>query len=288
VLVLACVIVLAAAGAARSDVLPEDHCAADLHAHGDRVADFAAGDDLGVAAGVRDAGVRFLYFVRACDRASGRILWEDVLPATASSSASDVTVSDGRVFVAGEIGYDWPYAGSDAIVRAYDGRTGALLWQERRGAPGFHEGVSAIEADGGRVFLLGAVWEIGAGAREHAIRAHDAATGAVLWEDRRVMAFDTVVGPAALQVAGRRVYAAGYTRRVGEPGDTLVVRAYEAATGEKLWERQRSEPGEHGSAPGSITVRDGRALASAAGVSRAWRARRDAGSGARTRTARAR
>lgn len=282
------VIALIAAGAARAEVLPEDRCGADPRAHGERVVGIVAEDDRVFAAGMRRVGARFLYFVRVCDRGSRRVLWEDVLPPTASSAARSVTVNDGRVFVTGEIDYDWPYAGTDAIVRAYDVRTGALLWHERRGGPGFYEGVSSISVQGGRLFLLGAVWEIGAGAREQAIRAHDVATGAVLWEHRDVVAFDARVGPAALEVAGRRVFAAGYTYRAREPRATLVVRAYDAATGEKVWERHGSEPGEDWGAPRFINARDGRAVASADGISRGWPARTDVASGARTRTVGAR
>src|SRR5262249_2027195 len=70
------------------------------------------------------------FAVRACNAINGATLWQDSVPATTGpDNATAVAAFGDRVFASGStyeggLHYDW-------LVRAYNGRSGRLLWQDK-------------------------------------------------------------------------------------------------------------------------------------------------------------
>ena len=103
---------------------------------------------------------------------------------------------------------------------------GGLLWDDQ-----FDKGVGvnaarAITAQGNRVYAAGR-GETAGGDDEFVVRAYDAKTGDLLWDDQ----FDNGGGrniANAITAQGNMVYAAGRGRTAGGNVDEFVVRAYDA------------------------------------------------------------
>ena len=142
---------------------------------------------------------------RAAHRFDFRELRQCIVPVQPVDAALVSSVQGSRVFVAGLAAS--ASGDTDTELRAYDAESGALLWSDESDGGGFDE-LLDVEAAGGRVFTCGVV-STAAGNDDWIVRAHDAATGALLWEDRldvaggRDAAFD-------LDVRGQVVVAAGY------------------------------------------------------------------------------
>jgi len=183
--------------------------------------------------------------VRAYDGDTGVLLWQDQEQAAGFTA---IGVEKGRVYASGfrrngPVGF--------FFVRAYDGRTGTLLWQDLYNLAGIEDSVSAaISISGGRVYAVGnSTSGIDAGVtHDFLVRAYDADTGVLLWQDNFHGA--GFRGNAALAVdsgehRGKAVYVAGVT--TSAPHDTqFVVRAYETETGVLLWKDEISRPGQNG------------------------------------------
>jgi hypothetical protein len=162
------------------------------------------------------------FLVRAYDAATGAVLWSDEVDKTGHRDHAYSVVALGeRVFVGGLGSTDFT---RNYLVRAYDGTTGALLWEDnptdRGGA------ANQLAADGSTVYAAGdgALPDSGS-SLDFLVRAYDAGTGALLWEDKHDEAGG---GDAAIGIAARRgrVLAAGGV--VSEAGDLdLAVRAYD-------------------------------------------------------------
>jgi outer membrane protein assembly factor BamB len=142
------------------------------------------------------------------------------------------------VIAAGSIG-----DGTGAIrlaVRAYDAKTGSLLWHDLVDKGGGFDMAASVALSGGHAFVAGIG---GAACRafvvsdcDWLIRAYDQSTGALLWE-RQV---DRAGGDdQALFVAahGDRVLVAGVTSPAfGALEADWLVQVYGAATGALVWE----------------------------------------------------
>jgi hypothetical protein len=108
---------------------------------------FAAGSDTN-AAGNRD------FLVRAYQANTGALLWEDqVDKAGDADRAFALAVGEGQMFAAG---FGTNAAGNqDFLVRAYDPKSGALLWEDQIDKAGGFDGVNALAVEGGRLFAAG-------------------------------------------------------------------------------------------------------------------------------------
>jgi hypothetical protein len=186
-----------------------------------------ATDDAVVASGVDGPaqGDSASWYVRAMDRRTGHLLWEDRRDGGTPSllnHVAGIAVEGSRVFAAGRLLRAGAIPTRDLLVRAYALRTGAALWEQELDR-GLDEGW-AVTAHQGRVFVVGRL-----GSR-FAVLAFDAGTGAELWENVDI----APQGSDALSVAadGGRVFAAGFARNAS----TLLVRALDARTGRILWE----------------------------------------------------
>ena len=176
---------------------------------------------------------------------AGNPLWEDIFvpPQQDGNVVLSFLAKEGdRIFAAGSgPNHNGPSINPYLIVRAYDAETGTLLWQTGR-IDGFNETLAGLGVEEGRVFAAGTArpgynrccWS-------YVVRAYDAATGSVLWEDRLARNCDPGPCPTAseassLAVDGGRVFVGGY-RCEGPYGPCPSrLRTYAAATGDLLWE----------------------------------------------------
>ncbi len=163
----------------------------------------------------------------------GDLLWEDRFGARVFEQAFSVAADHGRVFVAGWTGFPRPGDARDFLVRSYDARTGELLWQDQvnRGSSDFAAGVVT---EGKQVFVSGRAGSFSN--QDWLVRAYDGESGTLLWEDR----FDRSGGadgprPDALAVSEGRLFVVG----MADNFDVWVLRAYDTATGQLIWQDQR-------------------------------------------------
>ncbi|UCF69030.1 MAG: PQQ-binding-like beta-propeller repeat protein [Acidobacteriota bacterium] len=182
-------------------------------------------DERTFTAGSRDivigtGGQRAPFFaLRAHDTVSGRLIWEadDTGPLPRfSGSATSVIVEDGRVCAGASVqqkSFPFRYV---FTVRCYDAVSGNLLWEYQE-SPG---AANVLVARGDWLFAAGAAFEAGSG---FFVAELDAVTGELAWATR------ASGGRAqALALRGDRLYAGG----------DAYVRAYDADTGEMVWEER--------------------------------------------------
>ena len=163
----------------------------------------------------------------ASDAAGGDLLWQATFDlAAAIDQAVAVAAADGRVVA---VGNALNAAGnSDFIVRAYNAKTGAPLWNDRVDLTGGADAAKAVVMDDQLVVVAGI--GVGAAGSELILRVYDARTGGLRWRDQFPA---SVVGGLAMDK--RRIVVAGGTENAT---NTRVpfVRAYAAKSGVVLWE----------------------------------------------------
>jgi outer membrane protein assembly factor BamB len=136
-----------------------------------------------------------------------------------------------RLFVSGAVyqagnDYDW-------LLRAYDTRTHELLWEDTfdlNGRTDVPRG-TALAVGAGLVFLGGFASNQDDVGVEWIVRAYDAATGELVWQDR-IPGFSAAY---ALAYENGRVFAGGSRAIAPTARDDMLVRAYDARTGAVLW-----------------------------------------------------
>jgi hypothetical protein len=186
------------------------------------------------------------YLVRVHDGKTGKLLWQDnpfVDMDAFTSSALDIAADDQRVYVAGRLRNSKAMPSDDFLVRAYDGKTGELLWQDLFDLAGQDDVAQKITVEKGRVYV-GGVGTIrparpgDAGNIALLIRAYDALDGKLLWQDLSDLTAATQTSELTSITAERgRVYAAG------NRNNDALVRAYDSDTGTLLWQDQEPVAG---------------------------------------------
>ncbi len=176
------------------------------------------------------------FFVRAYNAADGTVLWDDEVDGFGfADQATTLAVRGGQVYAAG---FRRTAAGdADFYVRAYDAGTGTVLWEDQLDEAAGSDQVFGITARGSRVYAAGNVTN-SSGDRDFIVRAYDATTGGLLWEDQvagAVAGLDEARGCVAAR--GGRVIAVGRVRDTAN-NDDILVRAYDGATGAVEWENQ--------------------------------------------------
>jgi hypothetical protein len=154
-------------------------------------------------------------YLGAFDTRSGAVLWEDS-GTEARGYVRDIAIEGDRIVAVG--------GGSSGLrVHSYDVVSGLLDWADRTSVlPGFQEFGTSVATNGRAVYVAGASAQ-DFGYAEIMVRAYDAKTGMLLWDDRShrsgrpTTAVDVALGKKRLFVAG---YAAGQ-------GLDFVVRAYD-------------------------------------------------------------
>jgi outer membrane protein assembly factor BamB len=164
---------------------------------------------------------------------AGDLLWEDRVALFSAgfptTTVSAITVANGKVIAAGWGPWDGnPRNNADVLVRAYDPRTGDLLWADRWDESGFADEATGIAAAGDVVLVAGRGKLVGrlAGESIHFIvRAYDVRTGEPLWQDslNRGCAF----GASAIVTHANRAFVGG-----------SCLRAYDTRTGAVAWEAE--------------------------------------------------
>ena len=155
-------------------------------------------------------------YLGAFDAGSGALLWEDQV--TEPSSFRDLAVEGNRAVVVGS-------AGGAVLVRSYDVTTGSIQWDQRSTpGPDTSEFATTVAVNGRSVYVGGA----GVGDfvySEILVRAHDAATGALLWDDRSHRSTRPALASATdLALGKNRLFVAGYGSGVGTD---FIIRAYD-------------------------------------------------------------
>jgi hypothetical protein len=98
-----------------------------------------------------------MWLVRALDARSGVLIWEDEFEQAGTWSLADgIVYRAHQVYVVGQVegtgGTNFNY-----LLRAYDGTSGSLLWEDALGTPGTDEGADVVTTAAGRVFVAGHV-----------------------------------------------------------------------------------------------------------------------------------
>jgi outer membrane protein assembly factor BamB len=202
-----------------------------------------------VVAGVATVRRGLDFVVRGYDVRSGAVSWTDQTAAFSGlSTAVFVTSAGSNVFAAGYT--PSTVCCTDIFVRAYDARTGDVLWDDifDKGGDDLPQGIAASP---NVVAVVGYGGNTTTPFVDFLVRAYDAATGSVLWEDQ----VDTgrFVDDAAWAVAieGNRVFVAGTTSTLS--GHDMILRVYEATTGALIWQLRRP-----GTFPMSVAASSGR------------------------------
>jgi outer membrane protein assembly factor BamB len=186
------------------------------------------------------------------------VLWQDLHHAGGRvNQVGAIVANDNRVYAVGAVDKS-SFGKTHFIVRAYDARTGALVWEDQQGDAGSFGYAAGIAAAGNRIFVSGE--SIGAGERHLVLRAYDAQSGAVLWAALR----DSVTF-RQLTAHGGRVFGAGAIFEDGF-GDSFLVQAYDADTGALVWEDRHDEAGFSGDEAFAITTVGSRVFAVGAAV----------------------
>jgi hypothetical protein len=169
-------------------------------------------------------------------------------------------VDANRVFAAGYVtNADGNY---DFLVRGYNAKTGALLWEDQddKGGPGGDRALTVTAANG-RVYAAGDTAN-SAGNTDILVRTYEPESGVLIWETQYDHAgfFDWAISIVA---HGGRVFIAGQVREAAFVPD-FFVQAYDADTGAILWQDQHDIAGSSDDAR-AITATGGLVFAAGGG-----------------------
>jgi outer membrane protein assembly factor BamB len=178
---------------------------------------------------VFEVGVGYRFVVRAYALRTGELLWgQSITRGAGRDVAKTLALAGGRVYVAGHLRSQT--TGSDFALLAFDAASGAPLWESVANPSGVQQNDYAwsVAATGDRVFVAGEVRDFAS----VLVRALDARSGAILWEDE-VQGLRMFAEERSLAVADDTVILAGAL--VGEARFDYAVIGYNATTGRRLW-----------------------------------------------------
>ena len=157
--------------------------------------------------------------VAAFDRRSGQQLWLERLDFGGDEWVSVLTTWQNTVFLIG-----------NSFVHAYALADGSTRWSALSDLAGTHEGFFGATVAEERLVVVGT-----ANGRM-LVRAYDARSSAVLWEDNAGSEFIVNERATWVTATAERVYVAGSRAIVLGRTEPYVVRAYDARSGKRLWE----------------------------------------------------
>lgn len=196
------------------------------------------------------------FFVRAYDSKNGTLLWEDQVDrlSTAGDQAFAITVDKGTVFTTGKasIGTN----SSVVLTRAYDAKSGNLIWENNHPRAGYFDKGVAIAVEGGQVFVAGSSRE---NILDHdfLMRAYNAKTGELLWMDDFDLSSSEDFAHSIAADSGQ-VFATG--SGINSAGNhDFLIRTYDGKTGNLLWQEQL-DGGDGSDSALAISVGKGRVL----------------------------
>lgn len=189
------------------------------------------------------------FLVRSYDARTGVLLWDDVFdPSGAPTQGSQQAVAArGRTVVVAGRFFTPRY--EVLVVRAYDARTGAVLWTNTFDPPGEYAEVAAVAVAGRFVVVAGASEDAITSEDDFLVRAIDRKDGTTRWTDVVGGTHGGDDGATALVLTKSKAFVAGWLDdgppEAGGSGNDLLVRAYDLSSGALLWEDLTDE------APGS-------------------------------------
>jgi hypothetical protein len=188
-----------------------------------------------VGSGVDTQG-NTLFVVKLFNAVTGEVLWTDTYDHGGGwNEAYDVAIQGGTVIA---MGTGRTAEGSDEwIVRAYDIATGGLVWSDSYSEGGGENAAFATVASPQGLFVGGET-ETADGSRRLTLRSYNPLNGAVLWTDNydRGFGYNQILD---VEYQNGYVVAVG-EGRLSETEIGLLVRCYDAMSGELLW--QESNP----------------------------------------------
>jgi hypothetical protein len=186
--------------------------------------------------------------VRVYDVDGGALLWQDRYGVAGHTHSGGTIRTDGfRVFV---LGRSRDLGTSDfmglPIIRAYDVRTGVLVWSDRlTSIAGETVYLNVMSVAGSRLVVAGGRFDVShLPMWSHLLmRAYDVATGEVQWETERDIPGMLWGNPTAMAAQPGRVFLAGIVNPENPFEHTdwlnandIFVGAYDAMTGRPIWE----------------------------------------------------
>ena len=195
--------------------------------------------------------------LRAFDARNGRLLWQNQVSDVWGTFDSAVSYKGSVIGVGGN--GTW-------FVEAYDAATGALRWRDRFGV-GSGNRANSVAEHARRVFVGGRARPAGLPFNWF-VRAYDAESGAVLWDDHE--AAGSFAQVQAVAVEGDRLIAVGrvQTNLPAAPFTDMdwLIRTYDTKSGQRLWEDRVDTGGiDFIASPFDVAVRDGRAFVAGTG-----------------------
>ena len=164
-----------------------------------------------------------------------RLLWED---RSVPGEAHACEEHRGKLFAVGTT--QSSATGFDFSIRAYDARTGVLLWEDRfDGGAAVADIANSLSVAGGQLYVVGTIQHT-AGDNDLLIRRYDPNTGALIWHQVFAGPAGEQDGGIAVAIGRHRVFVAGFAVHV--PGvSQWAVQAYRASTGELVWSDYRDD-----------------------------------------------
>ncbi len=162
---------------------------------------------------------------------NGQQLWTGVYGETDQSSASDIAVEDGKVFLAGQIYQSTGYA---YLTIAYDSETGQQLWVSKYQEPGVYNISKAIALESGKVYVTGSSYTSQTG-WDYATIAYSAETGSQLWISRYNGTDGGTDEPSDIAAENGKVYVTGTSFTSSSSYSDYATIGYDGSTGAQLW-----------------------------------------------------
>jgi hypothetical protein len=187
------------------------------------------------------ANYREKWTVRAYNLSTGALVWEDTEGTAGTSGSANnsgalaVVAGGGRVYVAGTLYTDDVNGGGASFaVRAYDAKTGGLVWRDYYDLYSyFDDAANTIYLQGGKVFAGGYVTR-SSGGKAFVVRAYSASKGAPLWTNL-TGGYDVEENSVeALTGLGSAIYAAGALTKDYYTG--FATKGYHMSKGTILWQ----------------------------------------------------
>jgi hypothetical protein len=173
----------------------------------------------------------------------GDLLWEAQFDMAGGNDYGRGMVTKGNTIFA--IGYGTNASGNyDIIILAYDVKTGNTVWEAQFDKAGGDDYGRAIAIKGNTIFVTG-YGTNASGNYDIITLAYDAKTGNLLWEST----FDKAGGydwGIAMAIKGNSIFVTGYARNASDNDDVITL-AYDAKTGNLLWEATFDKAGKNDS-----------------------------------------
>jgi hypothetical protein len=200
---------------------------------GGTIRDVAVEDQTVVTVGSASVVFASVWAVRAYDRRTGALVWEDQQMDRLFSSAVSVAIAGGRAFVAGTSPSATPGLTVLTVI-AYDLRHGTVEW-ERTITPVTTSVGNVVRVRAGHVFVGG--FNVGPDGWRYGVYALHAGTGEIEWTHESEGAGPGSAGVVwSMAVTASEVFVAGDAGGSSHSNSSVFVRSLDRGTGALLWQ----------------------------------------------------